>query len=148
MTSLIKDKKTFGKSIDEWHRVLTVKVDPSADPAKVNLYCSELALNIDTAYRNLSTTKYLYSLYKMSYDNAINDKVAAQALNKSRKVIPSADTLVRVAESQLGDRVIVAAQYEAAIEFWQNMVYKLKDLIDLVKTVGMSNGTRFKIGEY
>lgn len=144
----LRSRRTFGKTIDEWHKQLTVRIDPTADPAKVMLYCSQLALNIDIAYKNLSKIKILYSNYKMSYNTILNHKIFAQANNRGRKVVPALETMERVAQCELGERALTAAQYEAFIEFWQNMVFKLKDLIDITKTVGMSNGTRYKIGEY
>jgi hypothetical protein len=144
----IHTRKTFGKTIDEWHKELSIPIDPAADPAKIKMYCSQLAFNLSLAYRNLSKAKALYSNYKMSYNTAFNDKVATQASNRSRKVVPSADTMTKVAESQLGDRALVVMRYESAIDFWQSMVFKIKDLIDIVKTMGMSNGTLYKVGEY
>jgi len=148
VTRTLQEKRTFGKTIREWHKELSVKLDPAADPAKIMLYCSELSKSIDTAYKNLALIKVLYSNYKLSYNTALSDQISAQANNRSRKVVPALETMERVAQGHLGDRALTAAQYETFIEFWQNMVFKLKDLIDVVKTMAMSNGTRYRIGEY
>jgi len=148
VTTTLREKRTFNKTVDEWHRELTVRIDPAADPAKVMKYCSQLALSLDTAYKNLSTTKVLYSNYKLSYNSALNDRITAQANNRSRKVVPALETMERVAQGELGDRALTSAQYETFIEFWQNMVFKLKDLVELTKTMAMCNGTRYKVGEY
>lgn len=146
ISDLLNNKRTFGKTVDEWHRDLSLAIDPSADPAKVNLYCSQLGERLNLAYKNLDKTKMLYFLFRLSYDRARDNKITQQALSKGRKVMPALESMEKVAESQLGDRTLTSKQYEAMISFWQSMVFRLKDNIELIKIMGASNGTRAKIG--
>lgn len=139
---------TFGKTYERWFKELTVPLDPAADPAKVKLYCSQLGNNLDTAYRNLSKSKLIAFNYKLSYNGAFNDKVAAQALNRTRKVAPAIETMTKVAESQLPDRTVTLKRLEHAVEFWESMVWRIKDQIGIVKTIGMTNGTMANVGEF
>lgn len=145
---LISTARTFGKTIAEWEKEFTLPISADADPQRVKYYCSVLSQHLEVAYRNLRKIKVLYSNYKLSYNSALNDKVAVQANNRGRKVAPALETMTRVAESQLGDRALVEIQYKCMIDFWQNMVFKVKDQVDIVKTIGMSNGTSYKIGEF
>lgn len=143
-----RETQTFGKTIDEWHKELSIQIDPSADPAKVKIYCSQLSRALDTAYRNQSRAKVLAFNYNLSYNKAFNEKVTAQALSKTRKVAPAMDTMTRVAEAQLPERVITKKKFEMVIEFWEGMIWKIKDQINLVNTISMANGTLLKVGEY
>ena len=141
-------RMTFGKTIDEWNKELSIQIDPSADPARVKYYLSLLSKNLDTVYRNLSTIKIMYHNYKLSYNPAMNSEVSAQANHKGRKVAPALETMNRVAENNLGDRSLAAIEYEGYIEFWNDMLWKVKDQVGIVKAIGMSNGTLYKVGEY
>jgi len=139
---------SFGKTYQQWFKDLTVPLDPSADPAKVKLYCSQLGNNLDTAYKNLSQSKLIAFNYKLSYNGVFNEKVAAQALNRSRKVAPAIETMAKVAESQLPERTVTLKRLEQAVEFWESMVWRIKDQIGIVNTISMANGTMMKIGEF
>lgn len=139
---------SFGKTYDSWFKELTVPIDPSADPAKIKLYCSQLSRSIDVAYRNHSKSKTLAFNYKLSYNGAFNDKVAVQALNRARKVSPTIETMSKVAESQLPERTVTLKRLEHAVEFWGDMLWRLKDQIGLVNTISMANGTMAKVGEF
>jgi hypothetical protein len=139
---------TWGKTVDEWHKELTVHIDHSADPAKIKMYCSQLSYNLNQAYRYLSKSKSVAFSQGLAYNKAFNEKIAAQALNRSRKVAPAMDTMTRVAESQLPEMVLVQKRADMQVEFWEQMVWKVKDQINIVNTMSMSNGTLYKVGEY
>jgi hypothetical protein len=136
------------KTLEQWHNDLSIKIDPSADPARVKYYCSQLSLHIDTAYRNLAKAKQAYAKYKLSYLPHFSGSITKQATHKGRKVAPAMETMMRVTENELGDRSLVITEYEALIDFWMDMVFKLKNQLDLVKTISISNGTQYKVGEY
>lgn len=142
------ETQSFGQSLDTWHKELSIKTDPSADPAKVKLYCSQLANNLDLSYRNLSKAKVIAFNYNLSYNKVFNEKITVQALNKGRKVAPAMDTMTRVAESQLPERAITQKKLEMVIDFWEGMVWKIKDQVNIVKIISMANGTLLKVGEY
>lgn len=138
---------SFNKTLEEWDRELRVSIDPAADPARIKLYCSQLSLALDTAYRNLNRTKVLAFNYGLSYNKAFNEKVTAQALNRSRKVAPAMETMERVAENQLPERVLTKKKFDMMIEYWESMVWKIKDQINIVNIMSMANGTMYKVGE-
>lgn len=140
-------RRTFGKTVDEWNDILTIKIDAQADPARVKYYLSQLAYNLDTAYRNLTKIKVMHSQYKLSYMPAISMEVSAQANHKGRKVAPALDTMLQVAQNNLGDRALTSIEFETFIEFWTDMVWKIKNQIDIVKTISITNGTMYKVGE-
>jgi hypothetical protein len=140
-------RRTFGKTVDEWNDILTIKVDAQADPARVKYYLSQLAFNLDIAYRNLTKIKIMHSQYKLSYMPAVSMQVNAQANHKGRKVAPALDTMLQVAQNNLGDRALTAVEFESFTEFWTDMVWKIKNQIDIVKTISMANGTMYKVGE-
>lgn len=142
------EMRTFGKTPDQWHQELTIPFDPAADPAKIKLYCSKLGNNLNQAYRNLSKAKVIAFNYGLSYNKAFNESISAQALNRSRKVAPAMETMTAVAESSMPERVIMAKKCKLAIEFWEGMVWKIKDQISIVNTMSMANGTMYKVGEF
>lgn len=148
VTHVAMRRLTFGKTIDDWNKQLSLPIDPSADPARVKYYLSILAGNLDTAYRNLTAIKIMYHNYKLSYEPAVNAEVSAQANHKGRKVAPALETMNKVAENNLGDRSLAAIEFQGYIEFWTDMVWKIKDQIGIVKAIGMSNGTLYRVGEY
>lgn len=139
--------QSWGKTLEEWYKILTVPLDPSADPARVKVYCSQLSAALDTAYKHLNKTKVLAFNYGLSYNKAFNEKIAAQALNRSRKVAPAIETMTAVAESQLSERVLTQKRLQMMIDFWESMVWKIKDQIHIVNIISMSNGTLYKVGE-
>lgn len=140
-------RRTFGKTVEEWNDILTIKIDAQADPARVKYYLSQLAFNLDTAYRSLTKIKVMHSQYKLSYLPAISMEVSAQANHKGRKVAPALDTMLQVAQNNLGDRALTSIEFEAFTEFWTDMVWKIKNQIDIVKTISITNGTMYKVGE-
>lgn len=142
------ETRSWGKSLDEWHKDLTVPLDPSADPGKIKMYCSRLGNNLDIAYRNLSKTKTVAFNYGLSYNRALNEKITEQALNRGRKVAPAIETMTRVAEHKLPERVLVHQKLAMDMDFWEQMIWKIKDQIGIVKTMGMSNGTMSNVGEF
>lgn len=142
------EARIFGKTLDKWHDELNIKIDPGADPARVKYYCSQLAGYLNTTYMNLAKAKQAYAKYKLSYYPQLSSSVSKQALHKGRKVAPAMETMMRVTENELGDRSLAVVEYEALIDFWLDMVFKLKNQLDLVKTISISNGTQYKVGEY
>ena len=90
----------------------------------------------------------MYAKYKLSYFPHYNAIVHKQATHKGRKVAPSMDTMAKVAESELGDRALAVIEFEALIDFWLDLVFKLKTQVELVRTISISNGTQYKVGEY
>ena len=115
--------------------------------ARVVRYCSDLSNSVNIAYRLLSRSKLLLTSYIMTHDKSVNDKIQFMANNSTRKVLPSADTLDKIANSSMGDRVAAKALLEAQVTFWTDMVFKIKEQIRLVNMIAMSNGTLYKIGE-
>lgn len=140
-------RKTFGKTVDEWNNELTISIDAQADPARVKHYLSQLAYRLDIAYRNLTKIKIMHSQYKLSYLPAVSMQVTAQANHKARKVSPALDTMLQVAQNNLGDRALTSVEFEAFTEFWTDMIWKIKNQIDIVKTISINNGTMYKVGE-
>jgi hypothetical protein len=140
-------RRTFGKTVDEWNTELSVQVDPQADPARTKYYLSRLSGSLDTAYRNLTRTKIMYSQYKLSYIPALSNEISLQANHKGRKVVPAMETMSRVAENSLGDRSVAVIEFETFIDFWTDMVWKIRNQVDIVKTICMSNGTMYRVGE-
>lgn len=142
------ETRSWGKTLIEWHREMSVPLDPSADPAKVKLYLSQLANHLNTSYDKLSRTKTVAFNYGLSYNKAFNEKIVAQALNRSRKVAPAIETMSKVAEGQLPERTLLHKKLAMDIDFWEQMIWKLKDQIGIVKTISMANGTMANVGEF
>jgi hypothetical protein len=147
VADIASKRKTFGKTVDEWNDFLTIKIDAQADPARVKFYLSKLAYNLDIAYKHLTKIKIMYSQYRLSYEPAIACEVSSQANHKGRKVAPSLDTMMKVAQNNLGDRSVTALEYQTFIEFWTDMTWKIKNQVDIVKSISISNGTMLKVGE-
>lgn len=141
-------RRTFGKTIDEWTQELTVQIAQDADPARVKMYLSRLSLNLDLAYRNLNKSKSMFHNYRLSYAPALNAEITTQANHKGRKTVPALDTMSHVASNILGDRSLMVIEFESAIDFWTSTVWRLKDQIDIVKSISMANGTMVRAGEY
>lgn len=148
VADLTSKRRTFGKTMDEWHTELHVQIAYDADPARVKLYLSKLGHNLDTAYRNLRKVKSMFHNYRLSYAPALSGEIAGQANHKGRKVAPALDTMSHVASNVLGDRSIMVIEFESTIDFWTSMVWQIKDQIDIVRTMSMANGTMYKVGEF
>ena len=148
IADIANKRKTFGKSMEEWFQILNVKIDPSADPAKVKYYAAQIANNLSVAYDNLARIKVMYAQYKLSYLPALSQKVTYQTNHRGRKVPPALETMIKVSENELGDRSLLPVEFEAYIDFWQDMVYKLKDTANQLKTITVSNGTLYRVGEF
>lgn len=142
------EMQSWGRTLDQWHKDLTITIDPSADPAKIKLYCSQMSNNLDIAYRNLSKTKGVAFSYGLSYNRALNEKITVQALNRGRKVAPAIETMTRVAENQLPEMSLVQKRCEMAVQFWEQMIWKIKDKISTINTMSMANGTLARVGEF
>ena len=142
------ESKIFGKTLDEWQKQLSIKIDPGADPSKIKYYASELSNALEIAYGNLNKSKAMYQKYKLSYLPNVDASISKQATSKVRKVPPKLDTMEAVARNELGDRAIAVLEFENLIEFWQSMIFKLKDQINLVTIANIANGTLNKIGSF
>lgn len=137
-------RRLFGKTAEEWITYFTVKVSPHAGPVEISSYCAELTEKLGKAYDFKLKTQNYYATYMISYEEQMSQEISRHALNKSRKVMPSSETLELVAHSQMGNRKLMYDQYKIYVDFWQNIIYKLKDTLELVKTMAMSNGTLAK----
>lgn len=133
-----------GKTVDQWNEEFTIRISPNAMPADIIRYSSDWVGMNDLAYRTRSKLNQQLKTYLMSYSQKLSGEVGKHALNKSRKVMPAADTLREVAQSQMGIRYDILIQYEKEIDFFSEMIYKLKDTLKAINTIGMSNGTLLK----
>jgi hypothetical protein len=134
----------FGKTSSQWLEYFRIEIHTQPDPLQIQGYCAMLNERLNVAYTNKSKTQHALATYMASYEEQLNKEISKMAFNKSRKVMPAADTLEKVAHSQMGNRKIMLDQYKIYIDFWQNIIYKLKDTLELVKIAGMSNGTLYK----
>lgn len=141
-----KLRKFYGKNIEEWEKYFEFVIDPTADPAMVNHYVAELNEKLNVAYGNQTKAKKELAVYKLSFDNVKSEKIMAQVNSRTRgKTTPAAESLDKIANSQLGDRATLVEQYETTIDIFQSYIYKLNRQVELVKTMGMSNGTLAKL---
>ena len=67
------------------------------------------------------------------------------ATNMTKKTLPAAHTLEKIAASQMGDKTVVITQLQNSVDFWQDMIYKLNKTMDLIKIMSMSNGTMARL---
>jgi hypothetical protein len=134
----------YGKTAAQWIHWFEIEIHPQPDPLQIQQYCALLNERLQKAYGLKSRTLNHFATYKASYEEEKAKEVSRIANRKDRKVVPAADTLALVAESQLGNRKIMHDQFQLYIDFWQNIIYKLKDQLELVKIAGMSNGTLYK----
>jgi len=141
---IAENRRLFGKTAREWLEWFNVEISVNPDPLEVQGYCSLIAQRLNVAYKNKAKTMVHYASFKASYEEEKAKEISRIANRKDRKVLPSADTLELAAESQMGNRKIMADQYQLYIDFWQNIIYKLKDTLELVRISAMSNGTLYK----
>ena len=140
-------RKYFGKTLDEWDEQLSISINPDCNSNQIINYCSQLNTNLGTIYSHLSRSKKMYSDYKLSYIPAyaegLKNEVSKYAIKDKRP--PALDSLKAINEAKLSDRALMSVEFESLIEFWQDMLYKVRNQIDLIKIVGMANGTRARI---
>jgi hypothetical protein len=137
-------RQLYGKTSAQWLEYFKVEIHPQPDPLQIQGYCALLNERLNLAYSLKLKTKNHLATYMASYEEQVNKEISKMAFNKARKVMPAADTLEKVAHSQMGNRKIMLDQYNIYIDFWQNIIYKLKDSLELVRIAGMSNGTLYK----
>lgn len=137
-------RRLYGKTAQEWIEYFNIELHPQPDPLQIQQYCFLLNQKLSEAYKMKTKTMHHFATYKASFTEEVNKEISKHALNKSRKVMPSAETLEMVAHSQMGNRKIMYDQYQIYIDFWQNIIYKLINTLELVKIAGMSNGTLYK----
>lgn len=140
-----RNRTYFGKTISAWCEYFDIAIDENADPARVKLYIAKINERLNVAYLHHSKAKRFLTDYMCGYDKHKNELIEKHAMNKARKTMPAADTLDKVAASQMGDRTVVITQLQNSVDFWQNMIYKLNKTMDLVKIISMSNGTMAKV---
>jgi hypothetical protein len=136
--------RVLGRTLEEWLDELKIDVRYPSTPHDVMRYCAEFSEKSDKAYRAQARLRHQMKTYLMSYDQRHNQEISKHALNKSRKIMPAAETLREVAKSQMGIRYDILVQYEKDIEFFQSMIYKLNNTLTSIRTLGMSNGTQLK----
>lgn len=141
---IAENRMLYGRTAKQWLEWFNVEIHPTPDPLQIQSYCATLSERLNWAYKLKLKTINHYGTYKASYEEEKAKEISRIANRKDRKVLPSADTLELAAESQMGNRKIMADQYELYIDFWQNIIYKLKDTLELVRISAMSNGTLYK----
>lgn len=142
--SIANNRMLYGKTATQWLEWFNVVMHPQPDPLQIQGYCSILSERLNEAYKLKAKTLNHFATYKASYEEEKAKEISRIANRKDRKVMPSADTLELVADSQMGTRRIMYDQYQIYIDFWQNIIYKLKDTLELVRISAMSNGTLYK----
>lgn len=138
-------QKYAGKTVDEWTEYFSIPMNPNATPMETKQYAVMLNERIDEAERNRGKVLRIISEYKAKYMQAKGDIIEAHANNRSRKTIPAADTLEKIAEAELGIKTSFVLKLENELNFWQNMIFKLKDTLKIIQLMTMSNGTLAKI---
>lgn len=141
---IAEGRMLYGKTARQWLEWFNVEIHPQPDPLQIQGYCQLLSERLNEAYKFKLKTMNHYGTYKASYEEEKAKIINRLANKKSSKVVPAASTLEKVAESEMGNRQIMAEQFQLYIDFWQNIIYKLKDTLELVKIAAMSNGTLYK----
>lgn len=141
---IAENRMLYGRTAKQWLEWFDVVIGPNPDPLQVQAYCATLSEKLNWAYKMKLKTMNQFGTFKADYEEEKAREIARIANRKDRKVLPSADTLAMAAESQMGNRKIMADQYQLYIDFWQNIIYKLKDTLELVRISAMSNGTLYK----
>lgn len=144
IAKIADQKRLYGRTAKEWLEFFQIDIHPQPDPLQIQGYCSLLNERLQLAYKYKLRTMQHFATYKASYEEEKAKEISRIANRKDRKVMPAADTLVLTAEAQLGNRKIMADQFQLYIDFWQNIIYKLKDTLELIRIAGMSNGTLYK----
>lgn len=144
IAKIADQKRLYGRTAKEWLEYFEIQLHPQPDPLQIQGYCSLLNERLQLAYKYKLRTMQHFATYKASYEEEKAKEISRIANRKDRKVMPAADTLVLTAEAQLGNRKIMADQFQLYIDFWQNIIYKLKDTLELIRIAGMSNGTLYK----
>ena len=138
-------QRYFGKTIDEWSTYFNIPMSPNATPIEVKYYATQLNERMAEAYRYKAKVARAFGEYKAKYELEKSNIIEGHANNRARKTIPAAETLVKVAESELGVRTSVCLKYENALNFWQDVIFRLHSSLKLINIIAMSNGTLAKI---
>lgn len=144
IAKIADNKRLYGKTAKEWLEFFQIEIHSQPDPLQIMGYCSLINERLQLAYKYKLRTMQHFATYKASYEEEKAKEISRIANRKDRKVMPAADTLVLAAESNLGNRKIMHDQFQLYIDFWQNIIYKLKDTLELVRIASMSNGTLLK----
>lgn len=141
---IAENRILYGRTARQWIEWFNIEIHSQPDPLEIQRYCSTIAERLNMAYKNKARTLNHFATYKASYEEERAKEISRIANKKSSKVVPAASTLELVADSQMGNRKIMHDQYQLYIDFWQNIIYKLKDTLELVRISAMSNGTLYK----
>lgn len=141
---IANNRMLYGRTAAQWLEWFQIEMHPQPDPLQIQGYCALINERLQKAYSFKSKTLNHFATYKASYEEEKNKEISRIANRKDRKVMPASDTLELVAESQMGNRKIMHDQFQLYIDFWQNIIYKLKDTLELVRISAMSNGTLYK----
>ena len=135
----------FGKTVDQWSNYFQIPISGSADPVMIKDYIEKLNERFDKAYRYKAKVSMMYRDFKNLHEQKKMNLVEKHAMNKSRKTMPAAETLDKVADSQLGIYTVTCHKYENSIAFWQDVIYKLRNNLEMLQIMSMNNGTMAKI---
>lgn len=133
------------KTVDEWSNYMNIEINPNATPVEIKQYAAWLSERMDTAYREKGKVHKKLGEYKAKFEQAKGEIIEGHANNRTRKTIPAAETLVKVAEAELGVRTSMCIRLENELNFWQDVIFKLHSNIKLINIMSMSNGTLVKL---
>jgi uncharacterized coiled-coil DUF342 family protein len=133
------------KTVEEWSNYFNVEINPNATPVEIKNYAAKFSERMDTAYREKGKVHKKLGEYKAKFEEAKGQIIEGHATNRTRKTIPAADTLVKVAEAELGIRTSFCIRLENELNFWQDVIFKLHSNIKLINIMSMSNGTLVKL---
>jgi hypothetical protein len=145
LAEIERNRTYFGKTIQAWCEYFDVQIDETADPIRLKQYAAQINERLNKAYLYKSKTKRFLTDYLSGYDKQKNELIESHATNRTRKTIPAADTLEKVAASQMGDKTVIITQLQNSVDFWQDMIYKLNKTMDLIRIMSMSNGTMARL---
>ena len=135
----------FGKTMPEWADYFSIEFSPNATPQDIKTYASMMNERTNVAFKNRILALRKKSEYEKYYTEQKNKLIEAQVNNRSRKTVPAAETLDKAAESQLGTHTVMLQKFQNGVDFWQSVIYKLKDNFNLLNLLAMSNGTLARI---
>lgn len=145
LTEIERNRTYFGKTIEGWSTYFNIQIEETADPVRIKMYCAQINERLNMAYLYKSKTKRFLTDFMCGYDKQKNELIESHATNRTRKTLPAADTLDKIAASQMGDKTVVITQLQNSVDFWQDMIYKLNKTMDLIKIMSMSNGTMARL---
>jgi len=134
------------KTIEQWSEEFSVDFNRQATPVHVNMILEKLAANLDKANKFCNQAKHEKAIFKTFFSKEKRSKIGMEAARKGRKT-PSLETMTTLAESALGNKTLVKEYYDFEVDFWERMIWKIRNQIEIANILTMSNGTKYKIGE-